>query len=57
MTPELSQRLGRALGTHSVTVAEREAVVAASRTASTWADLSSVIRSLVIEIENRTVIT
>lgn len=53
MTPELSRRLGQAVGTKPATPAERLAIQDASRTAETWRDLPANIRSLVVDIEAR----
>lgn len=54
MTPELSRRLGLALGTHRVSPDERERVIAdIGHDARTWDDLSPTIRDLVEQIEDR----
>lgn len=53
MTPELSQRLGQALGRHPVVPQERAAVTAAALKAETWEDLPTKIRALVEDIESR----
>jgi hypothetical protein len=53
MTPELSRRVGRALGTRSVTPQERSQVATAVDAAGSWADLPPGIRALVEDIELR----
>jgi hypothetical protein len=53
MTPELSRRLGTALGKKHVTTEERSAVVDAADSAETWDDLPPAVRQLVTEIEAR----
>lgn len=55
MSPELSRRLGNALGGHVVTVDERNRVVAAAErpTVERWNDLPRDVQRLVVEIENR----
>lgn len=53
MTPELSQRLGQALGRHPVLPGERTLIIAASVDAETWDDLSAEIRALIQDIEAR----
>lgn len=53
MTPELSRRLGQALGTHSVSPQERTAVVLGASGAETWPDLPEEVRALVTSIEQR----
>ncbi len=53
MTPDLSHRLGDALGQHTVTVDERETVSTATLTAETWDDLPGQVQALVVEIEDR----
>jgi hypothetical protein len=53
MGPELSRRLGRALGTREVTPAERATVAKAAEAADTWEDLPEPVRKLVTAIEER----
>lgn len=55
MSPELSRRLGSALGGHVVTLAERNQVVGAAerRGVTDWADLPPDVQALVQEIEER----
>lgn len=55
MNPDLSRRLGSALGTHVVTLDERDAIVAASEdpTVRDWPDLSVDVQRLVTDIEER----
>lgn len=51
--PDLSLRLGRALGRHDVEPSERAAVVDAAAVAEFWEDLPPDIQALVEEIEQR----
>jgi hypothetical protein len=53
MGPDLCRRLGRALGTHEVTPAERTTVARAAEAADTWEDLPEPVRKLVTAIEDR----
>jgi hypothetical protein len=53
MTPDLSHRLGRALGQHVVTPAERATVVGAAQDAEVWTDLPPAVQALVEGIEGR----
>lgn len=53
MTPELSRRLGSALGGHVVTPDERGTVVEAAKNVDAWAELPETVRLLVEEIEIR----
>ena len=53
MTPELSRRLGEALGTRYVLLDEQKAVRDAAATAESWEDLPRDIQALVEEIEAR----
>lgn len=53
MSPELSRRLGRALGLRPHSPAERAAVVAAAEKIQDWEQLPPKIRDLVTEIEQR----
>lgn len=53
MTPDLSRRLGSALGRHIVTPAERKAILRAATRADRWDDLPADIRQLVEQIEQR----
>jgi hypothetical protein len=53
MNPDLSRRLGRALGDHPVSMAERRAVIEAAERVETWDDLPDNIKGLVREIEAR----
>lgn len=53
MTPDLSRRLGIAIGMRINTPAERAKVVTAARRAETWEDLPQDVRDLVVEIETR----
>jgi hypothetical protein len=53
MTPELSQRLGQALGRHPVQPHERATVLSASVDALTWDDLPQWAQALVEDIESR----
>lgn len=52
-TAELSRRVGRILGTHQVSPAERDMVNAAVEIAATWADLPADVRSLLEQIDAR----
>lgn len=51
--PELSHRLGLALGTRTVSLDERNAVVTAAAVAQTWADLPPEVQAIVGDIEGR----
>lgn len=51
--PDLSLRLGRALGRHDVQPSERATVVDAAREADLWDDLPADIQALIEEIESR----
>jgi transposase len=53
MTPELSRRLGKALGQHVVTPDERSMVTSAAEQVDTWEQLPALVRALVEEIEAR----
>lgn len=53
MSPELSRRLGAALGTKYVAVADRRLIEDAAAQAEVWQDLSEPIRALVQDIESR----
>jgi hypothetical protein len=54
ISPELSRRLGHALGTHRVTFDERAKVIAAAESgAASFADLPADVRALVEDIEKR----
>ena len=53
MNPELSRRIGRALGEHPVSPAERRALIEAAERAETWDSLPDTIKELVKEIEAR----
>lgn len=55
MSPDLSRRLGNALGTRRVTFAERDAIIGASEAdgVNVFDDLPDDIRALVVEIEAR----
>lgn len=53
MTPDLSRRLGRALGQHEVTPAERQAVTEAAAVVDTFDQLPQPVRDLIAEIEAR----
>ncbi|MFF5292772.1 hypothetical protein [Paractinoplanes globisporus] len=54
MDRDLSRRLGRALGEHPVSPAERRIVIAAAEGAETWDSLPDDIKTLVRDIEART---
>jgi hypothetical protein len=53
VSPELSRRLGEALGTKYTTPAEQGTIRAAADDAETWDDLSADVQSLVEAIEAR----
>ena len=53
MTPELSRRLGEAVGTKYVTLDERHLIQDAAASAEAWDDLPSDVRALVEAIEAR----
>lgn len=53
MGPELSRRLGRALGTKTVPLDEQATVRDATRTAEVWEDLSPEVQALVEQIESQ----
>lgn len=53
MSPELSRRVGRALGEHWVSFDERDIVVRAVDTAHEWSDLSADVQRLITKIESR----
>ena len=53
MTPDLSHRLGHALGAHVVTPAERSTVVGVAERSEVWEDLPPDVQALVVEIEAR----
>lgn len=53
MTPELSHRLAEVLGTHVVSVEERQMVEAAAIQVETWEELPASIQALVVQIEAR----
>lgn len=57
MTPDLSRRLGRALGSRPVDPDDRRAVIDAAETANTWDDLPAPVRSIVRRLERRAGIT
>lgn len=50
---ELSHRLGLALGTRTVGLAERDAVVSAAAVALAWDDLPPEVQAIVEDIEGR----
>jgi hypothetical protein len=54
MDPDLLRRLGRVLGDHPVSVAERRNVIEAAVQAETWDALPDNIKTLVSDIEART---
>jgi len=54
-SPELSRRLGLALGAHQVTWQERKIITDAMDQARTWGDLPAAVRQLVEQIEARPV--
>jgi hypothetical protein len=51
--PDLSRRLGRAVGTKQVTADERRRIADAADHAEIWDDLPADVRALVIDIEGR----
>lgn len=53
MTPDLSRRLGEAVGTKYATPAEQRQIRDAARDAESWDDLPEDIRALVESIESR----
>lgn len=53
MDPDLSHRLGDALGQHFVDPGERNQIVNAAVSANGWQDLPGDARSLVEDIESR----
>lgn len=53
VSPDLSRRLGAALGRHVVTPAERSQVIAAAVTVEEWDQLPPPVQLLVVEIEGR----
>lgn len=56
MTPELSRRLGRAVGRHLATIGERARIANATLVwpqVEVWADLPADIQALVEQIETR----
>jgi hypothetical protein len=53
LTPELSRRIGSAVGTHSVTPAEQSTIVRGAADAETWEDLPAQVRQLVADVESR----
>ena len=53
MSPDLSRRLGAAVGTRVVSPDERSAIIAALPGVEEWPDLPAEIRQLVEEIESR----
>lgn len=53
MTPELSRRVGAAMGTKYVTLDEQQFIRDALRTAEVWGDLPSDVQRLVLNIEAR----
>lgn len=53
ISPQLSRRLGDALGTKYATFEEQDAVRAAAENAVTWDDLPNAIQALILDIEQR----
>lgn len=53
MSPELSRRLGDALGLRYTTLPEQQSIREAAANSETWDDLPEDMRSLVEEIEAR----
>jgi len=53
MTPELSRRLGEAVGTRIVSPQEQKIIRDAAALAQSWADLPADVQQLVVEIESR----
>lgn len=53
MTPELSRRLGKILGSHVVTPTERTKIVKAAQGAGSWGDLPKGIRDLLAKVKAR----
>lgn len=51
--PDLSHRIGDALGTHMVSVDERRTITAAMDKAQAWAELPADVQALVEQIEKR----
>ena len=53
MSPELSRRLGEALGAHFATLDEQAGGRDALRGVETWDDLPADVRALILDIESR----
>ena len=51
--PELSRRLGSALGQHTVSLAERQTIIDAAIRADAFKDLPAAVQALVKDIESR----